>query len=127
MADTEAKAKPGKPDKSDKAPRPDKGDKGQAPQKGAKPQKDDKAAKREGGEVTRTKPEEASTGEVVDLLAALQRSVEAAKTSRGEDTSSSSSEDEKPAKKASPLYDAATVRQIARDVERWAKEDLARS
>ena len=60
-------------------------------------------AKREGGEVTRTKPEEASTGEVVDLLAALQRSVEAAKTSRGEDTSSSSSsedEDEKPAKKA---------------------------
>jgi large subunit ribosomal protein L5 len=53
MADTEAKAKPGKPDKSDKAPRPekggDKGDKAQAPQKGAKPQKDDKAAKREGG------------------------------------------------------------------------------
>jgi large subunit ribosomal protein L5 len=50
MADTEAKAKPGKPDKSDKGPRPDKGDKAQAQQKGAKPQKDDKAAKREGGE-----------------------------------------------------------------------------
>ena len=50
MADTEAKAKPGKPDKSDKAPRPEKGDKAQAQQKGAKPQKDDKAAKRDGGE-----------------------------------------------------------------------------
>jgi len=54
MADNEAKAKPGKPDKSDKGPRPEKGDKGggdkaQAQQKGAKPQKDDKAAKREGG------------------------------------------------------------------------------
>jgi DNA end-binding protein Ku len=59
------------------------------------------AAKREGGEVTRTKPEEASSGEVVDLLAALQRSVEAAKTSRGESSSSSSSSDEeKPAKKS---------------------------
>jgi DNA end-binding protein Ku len=55
-------------------------------------------AKRQGGEVTRTKPEEASSGEVVDLLAALQRSVEAAKTSRGE-TSSSSDEDEKDEKK----------------------------
>ena len=61
-------------------------------------------AKREGGEVTRTKPEEPSSGEVVDLLAALQRSVEAAKTGRGESTSSSSSSssssDEKPAKKS---------------------------
>src|SRR6476661_2288678 len=59
-------------------------------------------AKREGGEVTRTKPEEPSSGEVVDLLAALQRSVEAAKTGRGESASSSSSSDseEKPAKKA---------------------------
>ncbi|GAA1920321.1 non-homologous end joining protein Ku [Nocardioides marmoribigeumensis] len=64
-------------------------------------------AKRQGGEVTRTKPEEASSGEVVDLLAALQRSVEAAKTGRGESSSSSSSSSssddaEKPAKKSSP-------------------------
>jgi DNA end-binding protein Ku len=59
------------------------------------------AAKREGGEVTRTKPEEASSGEVVDLLAALQRSVEAAKTSRGESSPSpSSTDEEKPAKKS---------------------------
>ena len=63
------------------------------------------AAKREGGEVTRTKPEEATSGEVVDLLAALQRSVEAAKSSRGESSSDSKSdttdsEDEKPAEKS---------------------------
>ncbi|HET8717904.1 MAG TPA: Ku protein [Nocardioidaceae bacterium] len=42
-------------------------------------------AKLEGGEV-KAKPEtKESTGEVVDLLAALQRSVDAAKTSRGEE------------------------------------------
>ncbi len=48
MADTEAKANPGKPDKSEKAPRPEKGDKAQqaqAAQKGPKPGKDEKAAK----------------------------------------------------------------------------------
>ena len=49
----------------------------------------------EGGEVKRTPTSTKSSGEVVDLLAALQRSVEAAKTSRGEDT-----EEKKPAKKA---------------------------
>jgi large subunit ribosomal protein L5 len=43
MADTETKAKGGKPDKSDKAPRPEKGDKAQQAQKG----KPDKAAKSE--------------------------------------------------------------------------------
>jgi DNA end-binding protein Ku len=41
-------------------------------------------AKLEGGEVTHVAEEKPSGGEVVDLLAALQRSVEAAKTSRGE-------------------------------------------
>lgn len=55
-------------------------------------------AKIEGGEVKRTETSTKSSGEVVDLLAALQRSVDAAKTARGE---SSSEEDEKPAKKAS--------------------------
>ncbi len=63
-------------------------------------------AKREGGEVTRTKPEEASSGEVVDLLAALQRSVEAAKTSRGEPASSSAAE-EPPSKKSGTKKSAA--------------------
>jgi large subunit ribosomal protein L5 len=53
MADTEAK--PGKPDKPERAARPGKGEKSQAPQKGAKPQKDDKVAKGEAGE----KPQQA--------------------------------------------------------------------
>jgi DNA end-binding protein Ku len=43
-------------------------------------------AKLEGGEVKHAAPEEPKTGEVVDLLAALQRSVDAAKSSRGEGT-----------------------------------------
>src|SRR4029078_5741731 len=38
----------------------------------------------EGGEVKRTPTSTKSSGEVVDLLAALQRSVDAAKTARGE-------------------------------------------
>jgi DNA end-binding protein Ku len=41
-------------------------------------------AKLEGGEVKAPEQPQKSTGEVVDLLAALQRSVDAAKTSRGE-------------------------------------------
>jgi DNA end-binding protein Ku len=44
-------------------------------------------AKIEGGEVKRTPTSTKSSGEVVDLLAALQRSVDAAKTARGESTS----------------------------------------
>lgn len=52
----------------------------------------------EGGEVKRTATSTKSSGEVVDLLAALQRSVDAAKTARGE--SSDSDEEKKPAKKA---------------------------
>jgi DNA end-binding protein Ku len=61
-------------------------------------------AKLEGGEVKAPEEPKKSTGEVVDLLAALQRSVDAAKTSRGESTSSASEdedEDDKPAKKKS--------------------------
>ncbi len=50
-------------------------------------------AKLEGGEVKHTEQAKPSGGEVVDLLAALQKSVDAAKTSRGEST-------EKPAEKA---------------------------
>lgn len=53
-------------------------------------------AKVEGGEVQRTPTSTKSSGEVVDLLAALQRSVDAAKSARGE----SSADDAKPAKKA---------------------------
>jgi DNA end-binding protein Ku len=57
-------------------------------------------AKIEGGEIKRTPTSTKSSGEVVDLLAALQKSVEAAKSARGESSGSSSSE-EKPKKKAS--------------------------
>jgi len=53
-------------------------------------------AKIEGGEVKRTETAAKTSGEVVDLLAALQRSVEAAKTARGEEPET----EKKPAKKA---------------------------
>ena len=60
-------------------------------------------AKIEGGEVKRTEKSTKTSGEVVDLLAALQKSVAAAKTARGEapadDDSAEDSADEKPAKK----------------------------
>jgi DNA end-binding protein Ku len=52
----------------------------------------------EGGEVKRTPTSTKSSGEVVDLLAALQRSVDAAKTARGE-TSDEAPAKKKPAKK----------------------------
>ena len=55
-------------------------------------------AKIEGGEVERTPTSTKTSGGVVDLLAALQRSVDAAKKGRGEDTSEEA--EEKPAKKA---------------------------
>jgi DNA end-binding protein Ku len=51
----------------------------------------------EGGEVKLPPTAAKTSGEVVDLLAALQRSVDAAKTARGEDTEEA--EDAKPAKK----------------------------
>jgi DNA end-binding protein Ku len=55
----------------------------------------------EGGEIKRTPTSTKSSGEVVDLLAALQRSVDAAKTARGEDTDEDTdvAETKKPAKK----------------------------
>ncbi|HQR26148.1 MAG TPA: Ku protein [Nocardioides sp.] len=53
-------------------------------------------AKVEGGEVTRTAAADKTSGEVVDLLAALQRSVEAARSARGEDAEEPA---EKPAKR----------------------------
>jgi DNA end-binding protein Ku len=65
-------------------------------------------AKVEGGEVQRTPTSTKSSGEVVDLLAALQRSVDAAKNARGESSSEADDDadddgdddgNEKPAKK----------------------------
>ena len=48
----------------------------------------------EGGEVKRTPTSTKSSGEVVDLLAALQRSVDAAKTARGESDDDDPGEEE---------------------------------
>ena len=58
-------------------------------------------AKIEGGEVKSAPAAKKSSGEVVDLLAALQRSVDAAKTARGEQVDDAEDSDA-PAKKASP-------------------------
>jgi DNA end-binding protein Ku len=54
-------------------------------------------SKIEGGEIKRTETSTKSSGEVVDLLAALQKSVAAAKSARGEDADDA---DDKPAKKS---------------------------
>jgi len=70
-------------------------------------------AKVEGGEVKRTPEAKKSSGEVVDLLAALQRSVDAAKTARGEkpadsdDSSETKSGTKKTAKKTPAKKSAA--------------------
>lgn len=68
-------------------------------------------AKVEGGDVQRTPTSTKSSGEVVDLLAALQRSVDAAKSSRGESTGDSDSDSDdsesKPAKKSATKKSAA--------------------
>ena len=60
-------------------------------------------SKIEGGEIKRTETSTKTSGEVVDLLAALQKSVAAAKTARGEadadDDSDDEADDEKAAKK----------------------------
>ena len=63
-------------------------------------------AKIEGGEVKRTATSTRTSGEVVDLLAALQRSVDAAKTARGEsaaaDTKDAEAADEAPDEDEAP-------------------------
>lgn len=58
------------------------------------------ASKIEGGEVQRTETSTKSSGEIVDLLAALQKSVAAAKSARGEDVEEPEKSNSKaPAKK----------------------------
>jgi DNA end-binding protein Ku len=57
-------------------------------------------AKIEGGEVRRTPASTKTSGEVVDLLAALQKSVNAAKTARGETDESADDEESKSGKAA---------------------------
>ncbi len=57
-------------------------------------------AKIEGGEIRRTPTSTKTGGEVVDLLAALQRSVDAAKTARGEEPAEEKPKKEQAKKKA---------------------------
>ena len=71
-------------------------------------------AKISGGEVQRTETSTKSSAEVVDLLAALQKSVAAAKTARGEDPEEEAEEEpaatkSTPRKKASAKKSAATT------------------
>jgi len=72
-------------------------------------------AKIEGGDIKRTPTSTKTGGEVVDLLAALQRSVDAAKSSRGEEAEET---EEKPAAKKStkkaPAKKAATKKAPAK-------------
>jgi DNA end-binding protein Ku len=75
-------------------------------------------AKIEGGEVQKTATSTKSSGEVVDLLAALQRSVDAAKTARGESGPEEDTTDEAPPRKAAakkaPAKKAATKKTAAK-------------
>lgn len=73
-------------------------------------------SKIDGGEVKSARPAAPSTGEVVDLLAALQRSVDAAKAARGETA-------EKPTKAAkSATKKAAPARKATKAVKKSAKK-----
>ncbi|GAW50178.1 MULTISPECIES: Ku protein [unclassified Nocardioides] len=68
----------------------------------------------EGGEVKRTATSTKSSGEVVDLLAALQRSVDAAKTARGEDEKPAAKKTAKKAAKKAPAKKAAAKKSTAK-------------
>jgi DNA end-binding protein Ku len=73
-------------------------------------------AKIEGGEVKKTATATKSSGEVVDLLAALQRSVDAAKTARGEDS------DDKPAAKKAAAKKSATAKTAKKTAKKTTKK-----
>ena len=70
-------------------------------------------AKLEGGEVKRAPEEKTDTGEVVDLLAALQRSVEAAKSARGETSASKAAGEDEPAEKKKQTKKKAPAKKAA--------------
>ena len=70
-------------------------------------------AKIEGGEIKKAPAAAKSSGEVVDLLAALQKSVEAAKSARGEEPEAPAEEKKKPAKKAAKKSTKKTAKKKA--------------
>jgi DNA end-binding protein Ku len=90
-------------------------------------------AKIEGGEVEKAPAEAKTSGEVVDLLAALQRSVEAAKSARGETTGSEVREEaaDEPADKKSTGKKAAAKKSTSKKsasksaAKKPAKKDTA--
>ncbi|GAB3266763.1 Ku protein [Alteromonas gracilis] len=71
-------------------------------------------AKVEGGEVTRTPASTKTSGEVVDLLAALQRSVAAAKRSRGEDVPEEAEEEPAEEAESKPAKKTAATKKTAK-------------
>jgi DNA end-binding protein Ku len=71
-------------------------------------------AKLEGGEVTHTEREKPSGGEVVDLLAALQKSVDAAKQGRGEGAGEEPAPAKKTAAKEAPAKKSAAKKAPAK-------------
>ena len=70
-------------------------------------------AKLEGGEVKQVEREEPAGGEVVDLLAALQKSVDAARTARGE-APAEKTDTGKSAEKKAPAKKAASKKSTAK-------------
>src|SRR3954470_1675166 len=83
-------------------------------------------AKIEGGEVKAAPKERKSGGEVVDLLAALQRSVEAAKTARGESSDDTAADaDDEPGEDSG---DIGTTRKSAKKAaKKTAKKTAAKT
>jgi DNA end-binding protein Ku len=83
-------------------------------------------AKLEGGEVKKAPEAKETTGEVVDLLAALQRSVDAAKTARGEPTSSDQT-DETPGADDSEVDDSdGPAETLAKPAKKAAKRSAGK-
>lgn len=77
----------------------------------------------EGGDVTRTETSTKSAGEVVDLLAALQRSVAAARRGRGEDVPTD--DGDTPSTTAAPEGKAAATRAATKTVAKKAATKTA--
>ena len=86
-------------------------------------------AKIQGGEIKRTPTSTKSSGEVVDLLAALQRSVEAARSSRGEEPAEEPAPKQakkKPAAKKAPAKKATAAKAPAKKTTAAKKKSAAK-
>jgi DNA end-binding protein Ku len=79
-------------------------------------------AKIEGGDVKRTPETKKSSGEVVDLLAALQRSVDAAKSARGEKSDEADEDSGKTAAKKTAAKKTAAKKPAKKTAKKQAKK-----